>query len=600
MNMHGRDNRSRKARAVPCVFVLALCLCTDRAAGQRDLRIESAGNRFALAIGNNAYRRGVLKNAANDARGVAIALRDVGFAVDVVTDASLARMEEAVDRFVALLKPGDVAVFYYAGHGVQVDGENYLIPTDFNGKDETDIKFGSRSASWIQEKLDRTGAQLKILILDACRTNPFRIKRSLEGGLAQMQGGRGSFIAFATAAGKVADDNPASGHGLFTQHLIETLHEPGLTLDGVFNQVRTAVDRDSGHEQLPYIYSGVIGEFYFRPPAAGAVSASRPTTGDPELVYWNSVKDSRNAALFESYLKRYPKGQFAEVARLKIDAMHGTTPQTPAQPTPPEVRVNPVDGQRYLRIQPGSFRMGCSTGDSECRQDEMPPHQVTISKGFWLGETEVMDLAYEKFSHDTGSRMPGDPAEHNQFLDDDERDCQVNFRDYGYQSSSQCPHMPRMDFAGRNKKRAIAWLTWAEAVSYCKWAGGRLPSEAEWEFAARGGTSSARYGPLQEIAVVMGSQSDGTVGLKLPNAFGLHDMLGSVAEWTADWYAADYYRQSPAVDPKGPEGGEKLVVRGGSAWSRGTAMLRVSARGYAPPGYLDISVGFRCVWMPDR
>ena len=580
--------------------VLALCICANRAAGQRDLRVESAGNHFALAIGNNAYRRGVLKNAVNDARGVADALRDVGFTVDVVTDAGLARMEEAVDRFVSLLKPGDIAVFYYAGHGVQVDGENYLIPTDFNGKDEADIKFQSRSASWIQEKLDRTGAQLKILILDACRTNPFRIKRSLEGGLAQMQGGQGSFIAFATAAGKVADDNPASGHGLFTQHLIETLHEPGLTLDGVFNRVRTEVDRDSGHEQLPYIYSGVIGEFYFRPPAAGAVSSSRPSTEDPELVYWNSVRDGRDPALFESYLKRYPRGQFVEIAHIKIDGLRKATTPTPTQPSPPEVRVNPVDGQRYLWIQPGSFRMGCSPGDSECRQDEMPPHPVTISKGFWLGETEVMDLAYEKFSRDTGSRMPGDPAEHNAFLDSDERECQANFRDYGYQSASECPHAPRVDFAGRNKKKPIAQLTWPEAVSYCKWAGGRLPTEAEWEFAARGGTSSARYGPLPDIAVAADSQTDGTVGLKLPNAFGLHDMLGSVAEWTADWYAADYYRQSPAVDPKGPDAGDKLVVRGGSAWSRRTSLLRVSARDQAAPGYVHVSVGFRCVWMPDR
>jgi formylglycine-generating enzyme required for sulfatase activity len=476
---------------------------------------------------------------------------------------------------------------------VQVDGENYLIPTDFNGKDEADIKFGSRSASWIQEKLDRTGAQLKILILDACRTNPFRIKRSLDSGLAQMQGGRGSFIAFATAAGKVADDNPASGHGLFTQHLIESLHEPGLTLDGVFNRVRTEVDRDSGHEQLPYIYSGVIGEFYFRPPAAGAVSTSRPSTADPELVYWNSVKDGRDPALFESYLKRYPQGQFAEIARIKIDGLRGATPQTAAQPGPPEVRVNPVDGQRYVWIKPGSFRMGCSEGDSECRQDEMPPHQVTISTGFWLGQTEVMDLSYEKFSRDTGSRMPGDP---DPVVVQFESDCQSNFRFYGYESSAQCPH--RVDL-GRNKKGSINFLTWAEAVSYCKWAGGRLPSEAEWEFAARGGTSTARYGPLQDIAAGVGSFTDGTVGLKLPNVFGLYDMLGNVAEWTADWYAADYYRQSPAVDPKGPDAGDKLVVRGGSAGSR-PSMLRASARDQSAPGSVHESVGFRCVWMPDR
>lgn len=157
--MHGRGNRSRKARTALCVSLLALCLCAHRADGQRDLKVESVGNHFALAIGNNSYRRGVLKNAANDARGVGAALRDLGFSVDVVTDASMARMDEAVNRFVSLLKPGDVAVFYYAGHGVQVDGENYLIPTDFNGKDEADIKFGSRSASWIQRAVPTLSAR---------------------------------------------------------------------------------------------------------------------------------------------------------------------------------------------------------------------------------------------------------------------------------------------------------------------------------------------------------------------------------------------------------------------------------------------------------
>jgi formylglycine-generating enzyme required for sulfatase activity len=573
--MHRCRDRDRKACLGLCLSVVAFCFCADRAYGQRDLKLESAGSHLALSIGNNAYRRGALKNAVNDARGVGAALRDVGFTVDVVTDASLARMEEAVNRFASLLKPGDVAVFYYAGHGVQVDGENYLIPTDFNGKDEADIKFGSRSASWIQDKLDRTGAQLKILILDACRTNPFRINRSLDGGLAQMQGGRGSFIAFATAAGKVADDNPASGHGLFTQHLIEALHEPGLTLDGVFNRVRSEVERDSGHEQLPYIYSGVIGEFYFRPPAAGAAPSAPPASPDAELVYWNSVKDASDPALFESYLKRYPTGQFAEIARIRIDGLRRAAPPTPgSQPSAPEVRVNPVDGQRYVWIKPGSFRMGCSDGDQQCRKDEMPPHQVTIGQGFWLGETEVTVLAFEKFSRDTGTRTKRE-------IEDEAL--------AGFSIVHSAP---------RNKKGPVGYLTWAEAVSFCKWAGGRLPTEAEWEFAARGGTTGARYGSLQDIAAFEGA-TDGTVALKLPNAFGLYDMLGNVAEWTADWYAADYYRQSPAVDPKGPDAGVKLVIRGGSAWDR-PAVLRVSARDQAEPGFEHESVGMRCVWMPER
>ena len=112
-----------------------------------------------------------------------------------------------------------------AGHGVQVEGENYLIPVDFAGRDEGDLKYKTQSASWVQEKLDKTGAQLKIIILDACRTNPFRVSRGLPGGLAQMQGGRGTFIAFATAAGKVANDNALDKNGPFTKHLAARLQE---------------------------------------------------------------------------------------------------------------------------------------------------------------------------------------------------------------------------------------------------------------------------------------------------------------------------------------------------------------------------------------
>jgi len=292
-------------------------------------------------------------------------------------------------------------------------------------------------------------------------------------------------------------------------------------------------------------------------------------------VYWNSVKDAQEPALFESYLKRYPQGQFAQIARIRIDGLRRTAPQTfGSQATAPEVRGNPVDGQRYVWIKPGSFRMGCSEGDRECRQDEMPPHQVTISKGFWLGETEVTVLAYEKFSRDTGTRTQR------------EKEDEVLL---GFSSR---------DSATSNKQQPMARLTWAEAVSFCKWAGGRLPAEAEWEFAARGGTTGARYGSLQDIAVAADAMTDGTVALKLPNAFGLYDMLGNVAEWTADWYAADYYGQSPGIDPKGPDAGVKLVIRGGSTWDR-PSMLRVSARDQAAPSYAHPSVGMRCVWMPS-
>lgn len=256
--------------------------------GQRDLRLEPTGKRLALVIGNNAYARAPLKNAANDARVMGQALQKVRFQSEVLVDANARSMEAGVNQFASRLSAGDVAVFYFAGHGVQIDGENYLIPTDFDGHDEADVKYHSLSASWVQEKLDKTGAQLKIVILDACRNNPFRVSRGAGGGLAQMQGGRGSFIAFATAAGKVASDNVQDNNGLFTKHLAARIQQPGLSLDEVFNSVRADVDQASTGQQLPYIYSGVIGQFYFAPKTAPG-----PFTPDPNAYYRLTLKHSK-------------------------------------------------------------------------------------------------------------------------------------------------------------------------------------------------------------------------------------------------------------------------------------------------------------------
>lgn len=135
------------------------------------------------------------------------------------------------------------ALFYYAGHGIQIAGETFLVPIDFKAGDIAHAKYRSVSASWVEDKMDQTGTSLKIIILDASRNNLFRVSRSLDGGLAQMAGGRGTFIAFATAAGKVADDNPTLAMGLFTQHLLERVQQPGLTPDEVFNRVRRELGR---------------------------------------------------------------------------------------------------------------------------------------------------------------------------------------------------------------------------------------------------------------------------------------------------------------------------------------------------------------------
>ncbi|MFN7914654.1 MAG: caspase family protein [Vicinamibacterales bacterium] len=222
----------------------------------------------ALVIGNDAYARARLQNAVADATAISDALRELDFDVTSLTDVPLAQFERQVDAFAAGLSDGDVAVFYFSGHGVEVDGENYLIPVDFNGIDAADLKARAYSAQRVQAKLE-TRSRLRILILDACRDNPFRAVRSGAGGLAAMTA-KGSLIAFATAPGGTASDNPRGRNGLFTQELLEALKEPGLTASELFRTVRERVDRASGGRQFPWIWDGLIGNFAFRPGPSAA------------------------------------------------------------------------------------------------------------------------------------------------------------------------------------------------------------------------------------------------------------------------------------------------------------------------------------------
>jgi formylglycine-generating enzyme required for sulfatase activity len=261
-------------------------------------------------------------------------------------------------------------------------------------------------------------------------------------------------------------------------------------------------------------------------------------------------------------------------------------------PAPGTVRVNPKDGLKYVWIPPGTFMMGCSPGDSECFEDEKPSHQVALSKGFWMGQTEVTVGAYRRFAAATGRPMPPEP----EFM---ERPLNPG---WGNQA------MPIVD------------LTWDEAQAYCGWVGGRLPTEAEWEYAARAGSTAARYGDLDEIAwyadnsgrqhldsaaLYKADRDDYTdrlneneigmheVGKKRANGFGLFDMLGNEWEWVNDWYEEKYYQNSPPQDPPGPESGTLRVLRGGS-WFNLPRNVRASMRRWAYQGVKDTADTVRC------
>jgi len=287
--------RVKGYRVLPVVGLLLLVPVSNFAEQDPQRILQPVGKeRVALVIGNDAYTTAPLKNPVNDARAIAATLTESGFQVTLAVNTGQREMERAVDRFIRELGPGKTGVFYYAGHGMQIEGENYLAPIDFVIRDEADAKYSAYSASRVVERMEKTGAGLSIVILDACRNNPFVTTRSSSNGLALMSSGEGIFIAFATAPGKTAADNPRGANGLFTTHLLTALKERGLTLDQVFSKVRERVATASDRKQIPWTSSSVIGDFYFNPPSEGKTpvkqvgqpgriatkNSSRPIGGD--------------------------------------------------------------------------------------------------------------------------------------------------------------------------------------------------------------------------------------------------------------------------------------------------------------------------------
>jgi len=227
--------------------------------------------RYALVIGNSNYNKdiGTLKNPLNDATDVASELRKSNFEVQLVTNATYVQMREAMRKFHEKLTAGPVdktvGLFYYAGHGVAYQDENYLVPIDADVKFEDDItRMCFPVQRMVLANMERSNSRMNIVILDACRNNPFpATSRSVSSGLAEMKRARGSFIAYATAPGSVASDGTGR-NGLYTQELLKALRRPGLTIEQVFKEVRMNVMRLSGDKQYTWDSSNIIGEFYFK------------------------------------------------------------------------------------------------------------------------------------------------------------------------------------------------------------------------------------------------------------------------------------------------------------------------------------------------
>ncbi len=220
-------------------------------------------NRIALLIGNSDYRDSPLKNPANDAEDLAEILTELDFRVTLKQNATLREMKTAVRQFGDALQKGDVGLFYYAGHGMQVKGRNFLIPIGSTITSESDIELESLDVIRVLGKMDDAGNGFNIVILDACRNNPFlKSFRNISAGLAKLDAPTGTLIAYATARGSIAMDGDGR-NGIYTKHILLNLKKPGLAIEKVFKNVRISVQRETNNRQIPWESSSLTGDFYF-------------------------------------------------------------------------------------------------------------------------------------------------------------------------------------------------------------------------------------------------------------------------------------------------------------------------------------------------
>ena len=687
----------RTAKLGTVVLLLAVLLLPAAAA--------FAAGRTALVVGNGTYAHiGRLPNPGNDAADMTAALRRLGFDVTTVRDADRAAMTEALRVFTRESAGADVSLVFYAGHGLEMDGVNYLVPVDARLERDTDVRF---EAIELDDVLaSTTGADLRVVILDACRNNP--LARSMQRTGASRTVSRGSFgnldesllgdetlVAYAAAAGTTADDG-AGRNSPYTSALLSYLEQP-LEIGLLFREVRARVLEATEGRQRPHEYASLLGEHYLRAAvgsepraveaglgldrsarrlvqeglgragfspgpadgvfgpatraairgwqtsrgttatgyldAAGAAALGAPVAvaaapaevpapepRDPapsavlaqqENLFWQSIMNSANAGDFEAYLRRFPDGVYADLARNRAAAV--APPAEPAAPDPPVDATAPGSVFRdcptcpeMVVVPAGEFLMGSDRRDDESYDNERPRHRVTV-EGFALGVHEVTRDGYAAFVAATG-RGSGDRCA---AFDDDNRRwewrSEASWRSPGYPQAGDHP---------------VVCVNWEDAQAYVRWLSSetgeayRLPSEAEWEYAARAGTTTRRHwgdDPDDGCAYANGADrtfkarvddwtvadcTDGVVwtspvGAYQPNGFDLHDTLGNVWEWVEDC-GHDDYDGAPRDGSAWTRGGDcgRRVLRGGS-WLVDPRNLRSANRLRDDAWVRSVILGFR-------
>ena len=344
-----------------------------------------AAERVALLIGNNQYPATPLRNAVNDARDLAEALKELGFKVIVRENATRKDMYDAIREFGQALEGARTALFFYAGHAMQFRDRNFLIPIDAVMGTEDDVTFFSVEISQVLDRIDRARTRHNFVILDACRDNPFASSFKItSSGLAQMSAPSGTLIAYATSPGAVAADG-FGRNGIYTKHILQHIRTPDLPVELMFKRVREGVELDTKRQQTPWDSSSLKGDFAFnitssRPAAAagGSSSASADVALTLEREFWVTVRESNRPEDIQAYLDKYPNGTFAPLARNRLSTL-----SRPARP-PAQVALSRSDpgpgSQQSAAAVPGDSKVAPPPRDPAPDRTAAPPPEAATAR----------------------------------------------------------------------------------------------------------------------------------------------------------------------------------------------------------------------------
>lgn len=572
--------------------------------------------RVALVVGNKDYSVGPLTNPVNDAQDMAATLNKLGFnKVILRTNRTAKDLESDIREFGDELRTNGVGFFYYSGHGMQIDGRNYLLPIDVNPKRDTDVKYDAVDAGRVLDELERKGTAVNLVVLDACRNNPFsRSFRSTSRGLARMDAPSGTLIVYATRPGQVAEDGKGR-NGTFTKHLLAKLNEqPDLEVRLLLSDVRAAVLQETGKTQEPWEEGGLVGQFRFASAAPVRIEPL-PRQALSYLTLTTKPSDARVKILniapgYQEGMALSPGDYHVEVAAEGYQPHRqwmelGPGPQRYDIDLVP-LRLEPQTGKEYrdqlldgtlgpemVIIPAGNFSRERSLLHLLRDKDEPKPDEfrlkgvsaeVRIDKAFGLGKYEVTFEEYDRFAEATRRAKPNDK---------------------GWGRGNR----PVINVSYEDAREYANWLSEQTGKTY------RLPTEVQWEYAARARTDSARYwGDNADQACEYENVRDKTLrrknGIEWPhhncddgeektakvgrykaNGFGLHDVLGNVSEWTCSRYTDGYdgISESSCLSPNDED---RLALRGGS-WQDTPDNVRSAARTGYPPGFRNIYIGFR-------